>query len=609
MSSVLTLNPPNEYNKTKKSFKFDVFEIYLFSKTGSLIAENIFRKNIYNFQNRKKILPNFIKTLAIQDKTNNKAINHNIFFLNEAKIVTVNIATSNIISLAICSNNTKSQLIYFFLLKITMAFLNYMKMHNCNTSYNIHSIIFETILLNPIINHFTLAIKEIFRRYTLYVNNIRYKNYYLVDLGSDEIILSLETLYNQNTNDIVEMKIPIKLIWNEILYHAHILKSDYIKINNNIFQIENLQDFYAKIEFKATYPRLIYIIKFLPILNGMVLIHEYTQTKMSRIDIENKGYQELEYEYGYQFDEDNNFQTKNYEVLLNEPDVLIHIHFYIIECLLCNLNNIGFFIFNKYNKIYFTDEIIKIINKQIYSNIRFSQATEICKDQQAVHQLLEKIANSLYEEYIQIDSQVEETKESSMIKRKIIDETSLNRSFYVSYPDSLYITKKFTLNTIFKSGQLNKYINPNDLSLNLSSEEEENPIIDNIYQTLREKNEFNMFNDPYFYYRYHYANASAESRQLMDLLNDNVTISENEVLLNIQKNKIKNLSKLDKNDLMSGNNTDLSSRRNASINNLFKPYITTTNYNNNIAQYNYAQDIYNPSSNSSQIRPMIKLGK
>ena len=609
MSSVLTLNPPNEYNKTKKSFKFDVFEIYLFSKTGSLIAENIFRKNIYNFQNRKNILPNFIKTLAIQDKKKNKAINHNIFFLNEAKIVTVNIETSNIISIAICSKNTKSQLIYFFLLKITMAFLNYMKMHNCNTSYNIHSIIFETILLSPIINHFTLAIKEIFRRYTLYFNNIRYKNYYLVDLCSNEIILSLETLYNQNSNDIVEMKIPTKIIWNEILYHAHILKRDYMKINNNIFQIENLQDFYVKIEFKATYPRLIYIIKFLPILGGMVLIHEYIQTKMSRIDIENKGYQELEYDYGYQFGEDNNFQTKNYEVLLNEPDVLIHIHFYIIECLLCNLNNIGFFIFNKYNKIYFTDEIIKIINKQIYSNIKFSQATEICKDQQAVNQLLEKIANSLYEEYIQIDAQVEESKESSMIKRKNIDEISLSRSFYISYPDSLYITKKFTLNTIFKSGQLNKYINPNDLSLNLSSEEEENPITDNIYQTLREKNEFNQFNDPYFYYRYHYANASVESRQLMDLLNDNISISENEILLNIQKNKIKNLSKLEKNDLMSGNITDLSSRRNASINNLFKPYITTTNYNNNIAQFNYAQDIYNPSSNSSQIRPMIKLGK
>ena len=559
---------------------FEIFEIYLFSKTGSLIAENIINKKFYNLN--KKIIPNIVKSIIISDKKNNKAINHNIFFLNETKIMTVNIAKSNIISIAIYSNRTKSKLIFFFLLKITMAFLNYMKMHNCDTSYNIHSIIYETLLLSPIINHFSLSIQQVFRRYTLYINNIRYKNYYLVDLDSNEIILSLETLYSQYKNKAVEMKIPNKIIWNEILFHAHILKRDYIKKYNNLFQVENLQDFYAKIEFKATYPRLIYIIKFLPLLKGMVLIHEYRQIKMSKYDGEIQPYKELGYEYGYQFDEENNFQTKNDEFLLDEPDVLIHIHFYIIECLLCNLNNIEFFIFNKYNKIYFSDEIIKIINKQIYRNIKFSQATEICKDKNAVHQLLEKISNSLYEEYIQIDAKEVESKESAMINKKDIDEMSLNKSFYISYPDSLYISKNLTLKTIFKSRLLNQYINPNDISLNLSTEEE-SPIIDNIYQTLREKNQFNQYNDPYFYYRYHYANASLESRQLMDLLNDNVSISENE-LLNIQNNNKNNLFHYDKRDLKSINVTELSSRRNISIN-INKPI-------NFIKQYNY-----NSSSN------------
>ena len=559
---------------------FEIFEIYLFSKTGSLIAENIINKKFYNLN--KKIIPNIVKSIIISDKKNNKAINHNIFFLNETKIMTVNIAKSNIISIAIYSNRTKSKLIFFFLLKITMAFLNYMKMHNCDTSYNIHSIIYETLLLSPIINHFSLSIQQVFRRYTLYINNIRFKNYYLVDLDSNEIILSLETLYSQYKNKAVEMKIPNKIIWDEILFHAHILKRDYIKKYNNLFQVENLQDFYAKIEFKATYPRLIYIIKFLPLLKGMVLIHEYRQIKMSKYDGEVQPYKELGYEYGYQFDEENNFQTKNDEFLLDEPDVLIHIHFYIIECLLCNLNNIEFFIFNKYNKIYFSDEIIKIINKQIYRNIKFSQATEICKDKNAVHQLLEKISNSLYEEYIQLDAKEVESKESAMINKKDIDEMSLNKSFYISYPDSLYISKNLTLKTIFKSRLLNQYINPNDISLNLSTEEE-SPIIDNIYQTLREKNQFNQYNDPYFYYRYHYANASLESRQLMDLLNDNVSISENE-LLNIQNINKNNLFHYDKRDLKSINVTELSSRRNISIN-INKPI-------NFIKQYNY-----NPSSN------------
>ena len=118
-------------------------------------------------------------------KNSNRLINHSIYFIKRRKIITVNISTTNIISLAVCSNETKSKLVYFFLLKIIMSYLNFMKMHNCNTTYNIHSIIYETIFFSPIRYHFSLAIKEVFRRYTLYYNNIFYKNFYLIDLSSN----------------------------------------------------------------------------------------------------------------------------------------------------------------------------------------------------------------------------------------------------------------------------------------------------------------------------------------------------------------------------------------------------------------------------------------
>ena len=68
--------------------------------------------------------------------------------------MTLNIATANVISLAVCSHETKSKLVYFFLLKIIMSYLNYMKMHNCNTTYNINSIIYETIFLIHINYHY-----------------------------------------------------------------------------------------------------------------------------------------------------------------------------------------------------------------------------------------------------------------------------------------------------------------------------------------------------------------------------------------------------------------------------------------------------------------------
>ena len=134
-----------------------------------------------------------------------------------------------------------------------MSYLNFMKMHNCNTTYNIHSIIYETIFFSPIRYHFSLAIKEVFRRYTLYYNNIFYKNFYLIDLSSNEVIFSLESIFDQNKNGDVELKTQNKLIWNEIINQSNILKNDYIKKNKNIFQIETLQDFYIKLEFKATH--------------------------------------------------------------------------------------------------------------------------------------------------------------------------------------------------------------------------------------------------------------------------------------------------------------------------------------------------------------------
>ena len=550
-----------------------------------------------------------IQSTALCDKKRNNLINHNIYFLKQRKIITLNLGKTNVIALAVCANETKSKLVYFFLLKVIMSYLNYLKMHNCTTTYNIHSIIYETILLSPIKNHYSLAIREVFRRYTLYINNILYKNFYLINLSNDDIILSLESIFDINSNGYMEMKIPNKLIWKEILYHSHILKQDYIKKNKNIFQIENLQEFYTKIEIKATYPRLIYIIKFLPLLDGLALVYEYSQNKMSRFDgSEKSSYQEYNIEYGYLFDEDNNFRTRNDdEFLLNEPDVLIHIHFYIIECLLCNLDNIDFFIFNKYQKIYISDEILQLVNKQIYSNIKFSQITAIVSKKEFVHQLLQKIVGELYEEYLQINSQKEQAKFSAMVNKPEKAEVSLNKLFFLSYPDSLYISKKFTLNTLFQTGQLDQLINPNDISLNLSSEEETS-FTDDVYQTLRDKNQFNAYNDPYFYYRFHYANASKESQRLMDLLYDNVSISENQILLNMGKNN----KNIEPNELMSLNNTDISSRQIKTQNNL-NPYLINNLNNNGIMDMKINLNNYNNfnfnnpniSSNSSQITSLL----
>ena len=89
---------------------FDIYEIYLFNKSGALIAENIIENNINNQNCYKKVFPRLIKATALCDKKNNKPINHNIYFLQQRKIITVNFATTNVVSLAVCANETKSKL-------------------------------------------------------------------------------------------------------------------------------------------------------------------------------------------------------------------------------------------------------------------------------------------------------------------------------------------------------------------------------------------------------------------------------------------------------------------------------------------------------------------
>ena len=162
------------------------------------------------------------------------------------------------------------------------------------------------------------------------------------------------------------------------------------------------------------------------------------------------------------------------------------------------------------------------------------------------------------------------------------------------------------MNTIFKLGQLDHYINPKDISLDLSSEEETN-ITEDLYQTLRERNQFNQFNDPYFYNRFHYANDSTESQRLMDLLNDNVSFNENLVLLNHNNNRIYN-------DIASLNNTGISI---TTKNNYFNPYIINNNngiVNTNLNDYNDYNNFIgnnnpNISSNSSHITSLLKMQK
>ena len=88
----------------------------------------------------------------------------------------------------------------------------------------------------------------------------------------------METLNDKNSGKDREFRALIqKEIWKEILLYCHHLKNDYIRKNNMMFNGIYYKNYFVKIEFKATYSRRNFIIKFLSLFNGMNLI----QNKLS----------------------------------------------------------------------------------------------------------------------------------------------------------------------------------------------------------------------------------------------------------------------------------------------------------------------------------------
>jgi hypothetical protein len=72
------------------------------------------------------------------------------------------------------------------------------KMNEANFSNYLYSKIYDTFLSIPIQINFSRIVKKIFKRRTLYIKDIYYKNYYLIDLSNDKIVLSLEALHDKN---------------------------------------------------------------------------------------------------------------------------------------------------------------------------------------------------------------------------------------------------------------------------------------------------------------------------------------------------------------------------------------------------------------------------
>ena len=509
----------------ENSIVFEYYEVFLYSRNGTFICKTKV-KNLWGNNNSEKdnlnindidkfsepydnginekkntdaIMTKLIKNICLSDfKKNNQnnGIHYNTLSMGEIKFSFINIPVTNLIAVGTFSKDTKSSIIRLFLLNMIVSFLNYIgdkndyfksqqykeinsinKMNKLNFSYFLQSKIYDSFLSIPIQIHFSKIIQKVFKKRALYIKDIYYKNYYLVDLNTNKTILTLDSLYK---NKDIEQELKTnnqKKLWNELLFHCQNLKKDYIKKNNMAFSGMDYQNFFVKIEYLTTYPRRNFIIKFLPLFNGMCIIHEYIQLKISTFEVdEKKEYKEKKIIYGYD-PYDNIFRNTKNSYFENEHPVLKQVHFFLIESLFCSNSSLSFFfILTKIPKIYFSEEILEIINSQIAEYMEneknFSSKLKFNHDF-CSKKIIQKIINILYDDYIQINSGEKILhKSSSALPLKALKGDLLNfkniNSGKISH--NLEITKNDTLIYLFNTIKFNKNINPNDITIDLNDE-------------------------------------------------------------------------------------------------------------------------------------------
>ena len=471
-------------------FKFGLLELFIYTIDGQLIinytenSQNLAKNVNDKIINQKyfQIFPELIKNLIqLQSKKKNETkrkICYNNFNINVNQIITtININKSNLIIIGIFTGDTKIAIIKVFLLSVLISFINHLYknynvniIENCNHKLNIN--IYKIFLFMPLKEHFIALTEKLFKRQQLKLDSIFYKNYYLLDLNSDSIIFSLQSLYNKKIiNKYGKIKQLLKInknikIWNEILFHGHNLRKDYLKHHSYLTDRNQYNKYYVKLQFRSTFPRRTFIIKFLPVLDGLILIHEYIQIKLSNIDFgEDSKYKEIDIVYGYK---KNNYCITNSKgcnnisqnVDKNEPALLKYVRLFFLESFCTYVSNIE--LFNNKNSleknIYINEDILEFISNCISKNYNLSN-----------NDIIEKIINDLYEEFLQINNQQQQNQ--FIVKKK--DENYINNQL-----NNMYITKKFTLNTLFKNDihNLAQYLNINEVTINLSKTEEQDVI-------------------------------------------------------------------------------------------------------------------------------------
>ena len=310
------------------------------------------------------------------------------------------------------------------------SFYNNKERLNMKESNDILEIlIFENIFLKTLIVHYQNVFYHVFKKEDLNLKQTKLKNLYIVDLYNISILLDMNKIQGIKRKHQNKKFYKYDKLFEEIIYQSKTMYNHYIKEYNFRFTNADSDFRFVKFECTSTYPRLLFIIRFVPVLKGLAIIHVYSQKKLSRNNDNN-----IQMEQGINCKEvDFIFGSfirgnRNFEFKYGAPKKLEYIEKFMEEFFLTGRSGLNIFRINNQNKKYkyVNYDIIKIINSfQITKNM-------------GVEEIFQNYLNTLKQQY-EKDSKAKKEKEQEN------DENNLNNSDDDS-DDNKKIDKLFSLN-------------------------------------------------------------------------------------------------------------------------------------------------------------------
>ena len=435
------------------------------------------------------------------------------------------------------------------------SFYNNKERLNMKESNDILEIlIFENIFLKTLIVHYQNVFYQVFKKEDLNLKQTKLKNLYIIDLNNAKILLDMNKIQGIKRKHQNKKFYKYDKLFEEILYQSKTMYNNYIKEFNFRFSNADSDFRFVKFECTSTYPRLLFIIRFVPVLKGLAIIHVYCQKKLSRNNDNN-----IQMEQGINCKEvDFIFGSfirgnRNFEFKYGAPKKLEYIEKFMEEFFLTGRSGLNIFRINNPNKKYkyVNYDIIKIINSfQITKNM-------------SVEEIFQNYLNTLKQQY-------EKDSKAKKEKKQENDENNLNNSDDDS-DDNKKIDKLFSLNkeTFYKvllnikleekkpqPNKQNKSINIiTDSLLNNNTNIEQNININNLVNINSERQNlidgkaisFVENNDKIRETRFENVSKISEvkTREKLEIKIVNISITRQEENKEATNDKISNYSKID----------------------------------------------------------------